>query len=594
MRRLTLFGNAAAVLTATGLLRRIRSRRHTLRRSRGLVYRSTVQLLSFSPPFAGNTNTMKRTTSKSRKDRQGIIAVLAAVLLIVMLTMIAFAVDIGYMGLAKTQLQAAADSAALAAAGSSNQTQSGMVQVAQGFAQYHQVGGRKVQLNPSDVQFGTWDVNNRTFSAVTGSGLSTAVKVTVHADTTSGGNVSLFFGGVTGVRSVAGSASAVAMVNPRDICFVVDLSSSMHNDTTPGSSSANSGLIQAVYDDLFGAGHVTYGSEPTKKFTGFTTSNDITYWMGQLGSTSGVLRYAIPAMDSSSATSKAYWTAYLNYVGTNGTVSYKTYEAYLMSCGRDQTIGSSQYSIMSVNNPSCHTHAESTDAGEFQFPVAEMPTHAVRRAIIAAIQIIKDRNLAINDANQKDWVSIVVFDAKNTGTDTTHVRVLKSLTVDYASVMTAATTMQACSDNDGSCTDSEGGLICAYNHIKGSSLGGQGRDNANKVVIFLTDGNANLYESSNSTINSYMNAHAGGWGSGYSQNGALMQSSIMQSGNWYLYALGVGGGCNQTFMNLMASKGGTAINGSTYAFATNANTYETTLKGIFNQIVTNPKLRLVQ
>ena len=37
-----------------------------------------------------------------------------------MLGMIAFAVDIGYMNLARTQLQAAADSAALAAAGSSN------------------------------------------------------------------------------------------------------------------------------------------------------------------------------------------------------------------------------------------------------------------------------------------------------------------------------------------------------------------------------------------------------------------------------------------------------------------------------------------
>ena len=36
-----------------------------------------------------------------------------------MLAMVAFAVDVGYMAMVRTQLQAAADSAALAAAGSS-------------------------------------------------------------------------------------------------------------------------------------------------------------------------------------------------------------------------------------------------------------------------------------------------------------------------------------------------------------------------------------------------------------------------------------------------------------------------------------------
>ena len=153
--------------------------------------------------------------------------------MIVMLGMIAFAVDVGYMGWVRTQLQVAADSSALAAAGSSNLSQDRMVQVAQGYAQYHQVAGRKVVLNPSDVEFGTWDVNSQTFTPLTGTQLGTAVKVTVYADTEHGGNAGLFFGGIFGVNSVTSKASAVAMVNPRDICFVVDLSSSMRNDSTP-------------------------------------------------------------------------------------------------------------------------------------------------------------------------------------------------------------------------------------------------------------------------------------------------------------------------------------------------------------------------
>ena len=68
---------------------------------------------------------MKRSTSRPRKNRRGIIAVLAALLFIVMLGMVAFAVDLGYTAMIQTQLQAAADSAALAAAGSSNLPQTG-------------------------------------------------------------------------------------------------------------------------------------------------------------------------------------------------------------------------------------------------------------------------------------------------------------------------------------------------------------------------------------------------------------------------------------------------------------------------------------
>ena len=50
--------------------------------------------------------------------------------------------------------------------------------------------------------------------------------------------VGLFFGKVFGVISATSHASAVAMVNPRDICFVVDLSSSMNDDTDPNDTAS--------------------------------------------------------------------------------------------------------------------------------------------------------------------------------------------------------------------------------------------------------------------------------------------------------------------------------------------------------------------
>jgi Flp pilus assembly protein TadG len=543
---------------------------------------------------------MRHSASKPRKSRRGIIAVFAAVLFMVMLGMVAFAVDVGYMAMMRTQLQVAADSAALAAAGSSGLSQTGMTQVAQAFAQYHRVAGRQVVLNSGDVQFGSWDTSAKAFSALPSGQLGSAVKVTVRCDDTSGGSAGLFFGKVFGVSSATSRASAVAMVNPRDICFVVDLSSSMRNDSLPGSGHA--GLIQALYDDLFGAGHVTYTqSESGVSLTrtdwwGPLTDADVVANMGKIASNKP---YMIPAPDTGSAASKAYWRAYFNYaVNNGGKISYNNYVKFMTDNGRDVPIidGSPPtYTVLSVNNPDYLKHSELTDGGTFDnFPPREMPTHAVRRAMIAALQIIKDRNQAISDANQKDWVSIVAFDRKNTGADGGHVVILKSLTSNYSDVMHAAVTLQCCG-GPGVCTDSEGGLILAYSHLQPQSQGGAGRENANKVVVFLTDGQPNLYESSDIAINNYRAAHPGSyWGSNSSQNAALMQASTMQGGNWYLYAVGIGAGGDQTFMNKMANMGGTAVDGGAYPIADECSTYETTLKGIFNKIVTNPKLRLVQ
>ena len=57
--------------------------------------------------------------------------------------------------------------------------------------------------------------------------------------------------------------------------------------------------------------------------------------------------------------------------------------------------------------------------------------------------------------------------------------------------MTACTTLQACSDN-AAMHQHRGGPDPAYNLIKPQSQGGHGRENANKIVVLLTDGQPNL------------------------------------------------------------------------------------------------------
>ena len=536
---------------------------------------------------------MKRSKSKLRQRRRGAVAVLAAVFLVVLVGMIAFAVDIGYLSVVRTQLQVAADSAALAAAGSSNLSQSGMVSAAQQFANANTAAGRQVQLNAGDVQMGTWNSTSGTFTPSTG--VATAVKVTVRTDPNSGGATSLFFGRIFGRSTVNQQASAVASVNPRDIAFVIDLSGSMNDDTSPGSSSCSSSLMQTVFNQ-FGFG--TYpGSSVTLK-SGKTTSY---YMSSQMPS---VMPNAIPVPNTSSSASVSYWGSYFTYLKNNSlNLGYQSYLQFMMYNGRDVQPDGTNYTPLSLqsNLCACPKHSESVGGMSFQFPPDEMPTHAARCAIIAAIQVVQTQNQNISDTNQMDWVSIITFDKISS----TSPKIQQALTSNYSAAMNACAGLQACSDN-AACTCTEGGLALAYSHLTAN-----GRTNANKIVVLLTDGLPNLQQSSTTTINNYINANprtytnpttgqtSNNWyTSGSSknyQNAALMQDSIMQGNNWYLYAVGVGLGCDYTFMDQMARMGNTADNnGQAPRGSGDPTVYEAVLTQIFNNIITNPKLRLVQ
>jgi hypothetical protein len=565
---------------------------------------------------------MKPTLLRRQKGRRGIIAVLAAALFVVTLAMIAFAVDIGYVAMVKTQLQVAADSAALAAAGSSNKTPDDMKSVAKRFAGYHLAGSSKAVVNDSDVVFGTWDITQpagHEFSGTSSSILGTALKVTTHAN-----GIPLFFGRIFGAGTKDMTASATAAVNPRDIVFVVDLSNSMSNDSNPDQGGTTS-FIQAVYNDLFGvtgagAPRVTYDSAETvlkSNTSGTITITAAMDWLNQK------FPYINPTPNTSDPASVGYWTAALNsnesYHGspfvnaksgstvTSYKMSYKSYVTFLMYRDRNQEMGTvggtKYYTIMSVLNPNYKKHSETVNNVTYDnFPPPEMPTHAVRRAIITALQVIQTRNNTVGEAEYKDKVSIVVFDRKGSG----NTLIRQELTAEYADAIQSAKTLQACYYGD-ECTDSDGGLIVAGKHLLPHNATtnplGKGRENSNKVVVFLTDGLPNLYESSTTDISNAKKTHSSGWGSSTAQDGALLQALNMQGKNWSLYAVGVGVNGSQSFMDLMAGMAQTQIpkvdvNGKetkgAYDIAKDVNTYETTLKDIFNRIISNPKLRLVQ
>ena len=274
-------------------------------------------------------------------------------------------------------------------------------------------------------------------------------------------------------------------------------------------------------------------------------------------------------------------------------LGYKSYLTFMMDNGRERKPDGYNYTPLSLKSPYCPKHYESVDGEQFQFPPREMPTHACRRALIAAMQVIRDRNANISDPDQRDWVSVITFD-KLSGDSP---KIEQPLTSAYGDAMEACTRLQACS-NYGASTATEVGLDLARSHLKPQSQGGMGRERANKIVVLLTDGNPNLYDSSSTAINNYKAANPSSnfYSSGnYPQNAALMQTSMMQGANWNLYAAGVGGGCNYDFMDRMARMGSTANpDGESPRGTADPSAYESVLKDIFEKIITNPKLRLVQ
>ncbi len=569
-------------------------------------------------------------------QRRGAVIVLAAILMVVMMAMVAFAVDCGYMALVRSQLQVAADSAAMAASGVMGSNQSDPVATAQQFAGYHVAGGRNVSLTSSDVQYGNWDPTSRAF--VPSSQVGNALRITARVDANHGGQAPLFFGRVLGLTGFDGQAQAIAMGNKRDICFVIDLSGSMNDDTVTGygaTASYRSSSYPTVYNAMMTQVFTdfNFGSYPgVMKKIGYTVS--ATSW-SNLYSSSGPLtsvsipttyritssdnttalrqakayKYVVdkeialnmpnakPTPSSGNASSLAYWTDYIDDVNSNsGQIGYRSYVTFLMNLGRDETgPKSGAYGQLSVHSSNCPYHNESTPGGTFSFPASEQPTHSERRSAIAGLYEIKVKNSTLSDPSQKDWVSIVTFD-KNTTPGT--ITPLIGLTSNYDSAMSACATMQAVGNN-GYSTATETGLIAAYNLIKPQSQGGTGREDAQKIVILLTDGVANLKTSSNSAISTYETAHPSsnyyGGSANYPSDAALMQANTMRTGKWQMYALALGLAADYDFMDRMARMGGTAdSDGHAPTTSGDPASYEAEMTALLDKIIDNPQVHLVQ
>lgn len=178
---------------------------------------------------------MFRRSGGHRKGRvRGAITVQLALSLTVAVGFTTLAVDMGTLYVAKAELQRAADAAAMAAAtelatshipGVEERAFDQANKYALANAVFKSVSG----LKQADFKLGHAVFNEATghFEFESGGSYFDAVRVTVRRAEGSGGAITLAFAGFFGAGSRELSATASAMLQPRDVALVIDLSNSM-------------------------------------------------------------------------------------------------------------------------------------------------------------------------------------------------------------------------------------------------------------------------------------------------------------------------------------------------------------------------------
>lgn len=183
---------------------------------------------------------------KSR--RSGKILVLAALLMVPMLGVVAFAVDLGTIALRRTQAQVAADAAVLAAVDRLSDPPGDIEQLVDavlgenGFDQLAQAGISRA------IEFGGWSFDGRTFTPAA-QDQANALRVELVSNRTPS-----FFGRIFGRQffTIDANATAARGRDPRDIVLVLDCSTSMDESMGNGENRIDNvrAAATALIDEL--------------------------------------------------------------------------------------------------------------------------------------------------------------------------------------------------------------------------------------------------------------------------------------------------------------------------------------------------------
>jgi Flp pilus assembly protein TadG/uncharacterized protein YdbL (DUF1318 family) len=164
--------------------------------------------------------------------RLGAIIVLTVLLLVGLFGFVAFTVDVGYISMAKGQLQNATDAAALAAAQALDEGPAAARAAAKEVALANTVGKHPLVLTDEDIEFGSWDDDTGTFTAVPAGNEDTAdaIRIVGRLSSSRGTQLNLFFAPVIGHDNADLTSSGIGLPGngePRDLMLDIDTSGSM-------------------------------------------------------------------------------------------------------------------------------------------------------------------------------------------------------------------------------------------------------------------------------------------------------------------------------------------------------------------------------
>jgi len=373
-----------------------------------------------------------------RTPRRGIIIVLTALLLMFMIGVIAFAVDMGFIANARTEIQRATDAAAYAGAGELVNGTGPATAAAQQYLVANNVGGSPLNTGNATIEYGLWNITNRTFTPTNST--PNAVRVTANAN-----QQPLFFAKALGTSSFDIQSQSVATYQPRDICLVLDYSRSMCFDShfpnidLLGRTNVENSM-KTIWQQL---GSPTYGSltwTPVAYGTSSTRNSSVRSKFGLNGVT-----YPFPG---------GSWNEYIDYVQSDSDVNAAGYR--------------NKYGMLTFIGYLHTKRAEYNDTPAL-CNTSQQPLTALKDAVDVFLSFLADNST-------DDQVALSIYSSSN-GTAVLE----QGLTKTYSLISTKVRGRQAGHYTGG--TNIEAGLEKGRIEVQNNA-----RVGAKKMVILMTDG----------------------------------------------------------------------------------------------------------
>jgi len=263
-----------------------------------------------------------------RSTAHGATLIYVIVGMVALVALVSLGVDVGHVWLAKTQLQHAADAAArYGLQGLAIDWQTARKDAIAAAAD-NTVDGNSVKINPSDVDFGTWDANTHTFVVLSGAARSNAnaIRVTINRTAGNGNAVPLFFGSIIGASSCdVHAVSIAAATGGYGVVGILGLSLSGNSTigywAPTGSTNSHGSIASDGNISLSGGASITGDARPGPGGAVTTTGGS-----SVSGSTAPLSRYLIfpPGSAGSYATTNDNSNALPYWDGESGDFSLKS------------------------------------------------------------------------------------------------------------------------------------------------------------------------------------------------------------------------------------------------------------------------------